>query len=390
MSFLFSSKDKPAVQKNAESMMIPSAIRTMQDDIEAIKNGTDETTFKETARGEASVPFVPNIPSKPLINLASKQENPFREYVEDGRQTENPFGVASKLEKSIPGVFLQATNTKSGVTPMVIEGGMVLNQPTEKRSIFIIGGMVIVILLLVSAGGYYYFFIAGKQITKFTVPEDIVQKYPPKVAEDIPKELPYALNKANYLSINTEVVSLVDIQKILLQVASQIKESSTTQPVEFLITDQNNNPIAFNRFAFLLKLEIIPDILALIDETFSLYVYNDAGNVRLGLDLKLKDQTAVLSAIPKIESTLPYAFRALILDQNVNIAKAIPFKSNTYSPRLRTMPGQDKASNKQIPLRYANIDVSHNWSIDYALANNHWYIGTSRNTLRTLLDTLVK
>lgn len=390
MSFSFFSKDKPTARETAGNTVAPSAVRTMRDDIEAIKNGTDETTFKETARGEASVSFVSNIPSKPPINPVSKEENPFREYVEDGGRTENPFGVASKLKKPVPGVFSQATNTKSGVTPMIIEGEMILDQPTGKRSIFIIGGMVIIILLLVSAGGYYYFFVAGKQVAKPIVPENIAQKYPPKVAEDIPKELPYALDKANYLSINTEVVSPADIQKILLQVASRIKESSTTKPVEFLITDQNNNPIAFNRFAFLLKLEITPDILALIDETFSLYVYNDAGNVRLGLDLQLKDQTVALSAIPKIESTLPYAFRALILDQNVNIAKAIPFKSNTYSPRLRTISGQDKTSDKQIPLRYANIDVGYDWSMDYALTNNHWYIGMSKNTLRVLLDTLVK
>jgi len=394
MSFPFFSKDEPIVRKNAENMTAPSVMRTMRGDIEAIKNGTNDSVFFQNNQEERMVSFTPGIPSKSSIDSPVKEGNPFREYTRDERQIKNPFGVTSTLKRSIPGVFSQATNEKSGVTPMITEGEIISDQPKGRKNIFIVGGIVMIILLLVSTGGYYYFFVAGKQVAEPTVPENIIQKYPSRVAEDIPKELPYALDKANYLSVNTEVVSPADIEKILFQVASRIKEASITQPIEFLITDQNNNPIAFNRFVFLLKLEIAPDILALIDETFSLYAYNDAGNVRLGLDLKLKDQPALLSALPKKEDALPYALRALILEQNVNVAKTILFKSNTYTSRLQTRAGQDGNSDKQIgqefSLRYANIDISRNLSVDYVITNNHWYIGMSRNTLRVLLDTVAK
>jgi hypothetical protein len=97
--------------------------------------------------------------------------------------------------------------------------------------------------------------------------------------------------------------------------------------------------------------------------------------MRLGLVLSVKDEQVFLQALPKSESTLPYALQSLFLEQGVSVPKTTSFASNTY---------------KEFPVRYANIDVARNLSIDFTVAKNHWYIGTSKATLRALLDISTK
>lgn len=388
MSFSFLSDNRSSDRKNIKNTVIPSIVQTMQDDIKAIERGGKEPILAYGNEGEEQS-SVRNTSSKPPVNpFGEEGEELSQIHTEETKPTENPFGVAPQPKKDIPGEFSQSRNMTSGVSPTILEGELLVDHFQRKRGLLVIIGIVATMLLLVLVGAYYYFFVS-KQTAEPLAPQAAVQNSPETVTENIQKELPYALDKPNYLSINTETVSSLDIQKTLLQAAFLIRDASIAQPVEFLITDQNNNPIAFNRFAFLFNLDIAPDVFTLIDEPFSLYIYNDAGSMRLGLDLTLKDQATVLSTLPKIESTLPYAFRALILESDVTVLKNVEFRSGAYSPRSQTALN-DGSAGQEVSLRYANIDSRQGWSMDYAITNNHWYIGTSKNTLRALLDTIGK
>lgn len=384
MPFSFLSDNRSSDRKNIKDTVIPSIVQTMQDDIKTIERGGKEMTLAYGNGGEKQT-SVQNTSSKPLVNPFSEEGEELSQiHTEETKPTENPFGVAPQPRKDIPGEFSRSLNMTSGVSPTILEGELLVDHSQRKRGLIVIIGIVAIMLLLVSAGAYYYF-VTSKQASEPLAPQAAVQNDPGQATKNVQKELPYALDKPNYLSINTETVSPLDIQKTLLQAAFLIQEASIMQPVEFLITDQNNNPIAFNRFVFLFNLDIAPDALTLIDEPFSLYIYNDAGSMRLGLDLTLKDQATILATLPKIESTLPYAFRALILESNVTVLKNIEFHSGVYSPRSQTALNDGPVGQK-VSLRYANIDSRQGWSMDYAITNNHWYIGTSKNTLRALLD----
>ena len=203
----------------------------------------------------------------------------------------------------------------------------------------------------------------------------VVEKSSDAQKNTSPKQYPFSLDKPNYLSLNVETVSPSEFQKTLSQTAERIKAADIKEPIEFLITDQSNNPLAFSRFAFLLKLELDSKLLALTNESFSLYVYNDGGQARLGLAVSFNDPQAAALLIAKTESNLPYALRTLILEPNINVGKSLGFRSTAYN---------------QFAIRFANINSEKNLSLDYSLDKAQLFIGTSKNTLRIILDANTK
>lgn len=237
----------------------------------------------------------------------------------------------------------------------------------KKKLIFLIGGLT---LILVIGGLLVWYFLKSKpEVTlEATVPTQ-VENIPPVVTAPI--EPPYALDKPNYLSVDTETVTAASLRELLRQSGERMQGAKVTKPVEFLLTDKNNNPIAFTRFAYLMKLELKPEVLPLLGESFSLYLYNDAGQSMVGLGLSLAENVTgeSLLALQK-EGTLPFAFRMFLYD-GLAVPKEGVFRSGLYQAQ---------------GVRYVNIDASKNISFDYALRGKSWFIGTSKETLRAILD----
>ncbi|MDD2766831.1 MAG: hypothetical protein PHH40_03650 [Candidatus Moranbacteria bacterium] len=365
------------------------AVRTMQSDLDALKNHINISSPIAQEHNSVPVPITPASTSAPLPSQQSRPKNPFQQDIAkitetipvtaNTEQFVNPFAVAPKPQSGIPPK--QAQETQIGRVSNTSDTNIELDAPKGKKVLWI---AIIVLLVLLACGGIAYYFIVVRATSSVSATQTSEEKVVPAVVEEtVPLVSPYALNTANYLPLNIETVSVEDIRNTLRSVSTRISEASIEQPVEFLITDQNNNKLAFSRFALLLKLEMNPELLSNIDESFSLYMYNDAGKVRIGLDLLLKNQTAVVSLLSKSENTLPYALRMLLLGPNITVSQSTSFKSNVYTSRvsMNTAP---------IAIRYANVDTEKNISLDYAITKNHWYIGTSKNTLTAILDKNVK
>lgn len=388
MAFSLFSDKKSSEPKKEEIIAMPvsAPVRTMEQDIEDIKNHKEGgVTFSQRTPEVTKQPSKENTPlSQPMNPFNKEGEKLFRGEI-TGKNTENPFGVEGKPQKiQVAKADLTQQNVKPGLAPTVLEGEMLTIQG-KKNHWLAISVIVLVSFLLIAGGAYYYYVIKGNSGSDVVAPQASVQEaVPPEdTVEILPKESQYALDKPNYLSINTETVSPEDIRATLSQTATRIKDASIASPIEFLVTDQNNNVLAFSRFVFLLKLEVPSEMLALIDENFSLYGYNDGGYVRFGLDLTLKDQGAIEKGVVKIEKSLPYLLRALYLEPGVSISKSVIFKSNTYKSIAVT-------NSQAYSLRYANIDIPKKLSLDYSIVNNHWYIGTSRYTLTSMLERIVR
>lgn len=182
--------------------------------------------------------------------------------------------------------------------------------------------------------------------------------------------LPYAQNTPNYLSIDTETVTSQDIFAAIDGAGEKILKANEGGPVEFILTDKNNNPLAFSRVAYLANISLDADLLSALDEPFSIFLYQDNGKVYRGIVLTLGKSEEASTMIAKQEATLPNAFRQLLY-RGIDIPQRISFKNGSYAG---------------LTVRYANIDTAQNYSMDYALRNKQWYIGTSKNTLRALLD----
>ncbi|MFZ2299695.1 MAG: hypothetical protein WAW00_01000 [Candidatus Moraniibacteriota bacterium] len=370
-SSFFSGKQASEQKAKKETPSALAVVRTMQDDLNDIKSGTQGG--QDPVADERKQPLSPVFKKEP----SGAALNPFSEKGEQqlpAMAGSSPFGIVGRANRPVAD-FSQRPQLDNGLTSMVPEGALTINEPKKSRKWLIAGILSVIIILFVSGGAWYFFSDTLRGLWETApVPEAAEQS---DVTPEIPapKPLPFSLDTPNYLPINTEVVSPEDIRKTFSQAADRIRTAGIASPVEFLVTDQNNNPLAFSRFAFLLGLDLDPELLALIDETFALYAYDDAGRARLGLVLTLTDTPAAATAITKTETGLPYALQPLILETELAVSRSLVFRTSAYD---------------RFSVRFANIDSIRAVSLDYVLDENRWYVGTSKDTLRAMLDTGAK
>lgn len=363
--------------KSSEAVL---AVRTMQDDLKNIESGGQDSPQSPVEIGQyksAGTSFGTGAASLAVNPFSEEGEQLFQSQAKTAEsQSGNPFGVVLDHSNSRPSSnFSQQPTLENGLTPLMARGELLSNMPTMSRKPLLIGTVGAAVLLLAGVGTWYFFFGNEEQSLESVSPSNVIQKTS-EIPENLPpKQSPFALGKPNYLSFNIETVSSQDIRRTLSQAADRIIAADIREPIEFLITDQNNNPLAFSRFVFLLKLELDSDVLALIDEKFSLYAYNDAGRPRFGLVLTFKNAQDAASLIERTEVSLPYALQALILEPNISVGKRLTFRSTGYD---------------QFLVRFANIDSDQNISLDYSLYGSQLFIGTSKNTLRAILDASAK
>lgn len=245
-----------------------------------------------------------------------------------------------------------------------------------KKWVFLGLGIVVFLILL---GGAWYWWQSRPKVTVPTTSTGVVKETPPTIDITVKEEKPtvthYSATQPNLLSFDTETVTADSMTTEFLKIALAIKEDNLRQPVEFLIRDQNYNPLAFSRFVYLLNLNLPTDFLSTLDENFSLFFYLDQDRPRIGLKVAIKDKEAFTTALKKGEITLPRTLEPLFLDKTTAPKTGLTFRSSLYQEQ---------------PIRYANVDETMNLSIDYAVRENNWFIGTSQKTLRALLDQMVR
>lgn len=372
VSALFLKKQSTGKEDEEELNSLLGRVRTMKDDLEDIRLGRQGGPSPQVEKQKAQ------------SGLSQKTTNPFSEAGGKILQTQtqansgqpgNPFGVAPRNKSGPISNVPQYPSVKNGLSGLVPDGGGVfIDRPKRNNQTFLVVGIIVLTLAIILGGAFYFYSQKNQSETSPSLPDEASNA--PEKATEIPSKEPLlALDKPNYLSFNTETVSPEDIKKTLSQTALRVRAGNITRPVEFLVTDQNNNPLAFSRFAFLSKLDLASDIAVLADEAFSLYAYNDASSVHFGLALTFKDAPAAALAIANAETTLPHAFRVLILEPNVTVAESTSFRSGAYN---------------RFAVRFANISDDQNVSLDYVLDGNQWFIGTSKNTLRAILDAYAK
>ncbi|MFZ1626820.1 MAG: hypothetical protein WAT81_03405, partial [Candidatus Moraniibacteriota bacterium] len=234
--------------------------------------------------------------------------------------------------------------------------------------------IAVLLTVVVLIAGLYFWWSSSKEEEKEGQPD--VQVESPKIPETKPRVEPlsqakYFANQPNILSFDTETVTADQIKNTLLQVGQAIKKDNLPGAVEFLVRDQKLNPLAFSRFAYLAKLNIPAELLGTLDEAFSLYVVIDETRPRLVLLSYIKDQPAFTVELQRNEKNLAQAIDSLFLDVTTAPKGNLTFRDGTYLER---------------PVRFTNVDASIGLSVDYAVRGRQWIIGTSRSSLRAVLD----
>lgn len=256
-----------------------------------------------------------------------------------------------------------------------------LPQPFYKKNWFLIGVASGLTLLLVGGGLYWWMGRSTEDVVTEKMGEMPVVPTPPVVPPTVPIDLPtlpqterFSLVQPNIFSLDTETATAEGLRTEILKLAAEVKEENPKSAIEFVVRDQNYNPLAFARFSYLLGIALPETLLATLDETFSLYIFIDAGRPRLGLYIAVKDPVTFQKELAKAEKTLPQAINPLFVDTTTAPKVNLAFRSGTYNT---------------LPTRFANVDSEVGLSLDYATREKEWLIGTSMYTLRSIIDKVM-
>ncbi len=220
--------------------------------------------------------------------------------------------------------------------------------------------------------GGYYFWIT--RMTPVSPPPPVLPAIPePVIIEK--EEAKFSVENPNYLPIDTEKDTAQIIQQLILKTAAEVKETGIGAPIEFVVVDQNNNPISLSIFSILSGLKLAP-VLDDLEESFSLFVYLDSENPRMGAAADFKDKSRVALAMTAKEKALVGDVSFLFLGENPKKTKGA-FSVN---------------NDKSFPIRYLNIDADAAGllSVDYSLTDKQLIIATSKNAMWAILDKVGK
>jgi len=336
-------------------------IHTMAKDIQEIEHPTAKINVSE----ESPARIVAN------QNLTEKQKSsPF-------------FNPAAPVATAQP----QQTSARSAVNPIPDQKieqiqkekftQTKIDNPLNKGRLITIA-ITIFIILIVGAGVYYFLATRQKGEEQIVIsPEPAPEPTPEPAPEPTPTPTPepkndFTADKPNYLSIDFENSDTAAVKTAITGYVQKVQDSKITTPVEFLLVDAKNNPITFENFAKKFGLALSAKVVADLGSDFSLYIYSDQSDMRLGLSIASKNDTKLKTDLLNEEKALTEEIKPLFIPIDYKI-EAKTFGASSYN-----------GAN----IRYNNISGAANLSVDYAIVNKQLLIGTTKMTLRSIIDKI--
>ncbi|HWQ59599.1 MAG TPA: hypothetical protein VN420_00410 [Candidatus Fimivivens sp.] len=345
-------------QKNGEKSVADvspeeyKSIHVMQDDIDALSGKVPEVKHAASA-ASSSAPVAGN----PFLDESASVE---------------PSTDASAKAKSEKGSFLKRFFAKAKASRQETEIGVI----RKKRLFIVIGAAVVVILAIIIISAIVF---RGNPGTSASVPT-VVPSVPtvpvtPPVRE-APKQ-PYSTENPNYLQIDTESATATPdgIVSVLESTSEKVVAMAPSLPVEFLVRDVNNNPIAFSRFAHLLGLVIPDDFLSNLDETFSIYFVPDGTTMRRAVTVTVKDPEKLAVAMKNDEPTLPSAFGPLLYAKGIVVPVSSESRDGSFG---------------SLPTRFAIVDQVSGASFDHVIFSGKFIMATSKASFQSVLGAAVR
>ncbi len=310
------------------------------------------------------------------IQSKQKQEevNPFLDTQDQLMQKEKETFMSGPKAAPIEKINQSPSDiAKNAALPL--KNPMPVKQSKNTLHIVMIVFVVVFLIGAIAFGGYM---IMGQRTTDVT--EDTLQEQPFTVddtqqavikdAEIYSKDLP------NYFSFDVESQTTKnDIAAELNTIKNNLQQSDIQEPISFIVTDQKENPVSFHVFAISAGLSIPQEIMASLEENFEIYAYKDATNgVRFGFAIDIKNVKLLQDNLKIKENDIPNGI-ALILDGMDTAPTAVVFKDSAYNTYA---------------IRYANLDAAETYSVDYTISDQRFVLGTSKSTLRAMLDDIKK
>jgi len=238
--------------------------------------------------------------------------------------------------------------------------------------------IIIAFFIVIIAGFGTYYFMLTRKTDMPDLAEELPSDPPLEVSEVIKDEDPVPAIKEdfssinpNYVTIDEDIISQTPLKEILLQKSGEIISSGATTPIEFVITDKQNNPVAFSDFAKISGINLSTKILESLDKEFSLFILNDSSAPGIALAIKTINPTALKNTILKEEAMLSTELGPILLPEYEPSTN--PFGNHTYKGQA---------------VRYQNLISSQKLAVDYALTEKQLIFATTKLTIESVLDKL--
>jgi len=368
-------------KESAENLVKSFPVYTMKDDLDNSLGIPKKVVEKDITFSKAVSPFESSaklssdkkiVPDN--LPITDSPSLTFREPKESLSKAEvfslAPESSFSKPEDSSVSVRRE-TGSISSRTPFVREKTIQKVRDEKllvgkKRKIWT--ALIIFLVLIIAGEGYYFWVTINKEeFSSMEAPET-------QLPAEIPIKQLFSLSSANYLRIDVENTTTDSVREIINQTAEEIILQNVEAPVEFIVTDANNNPLSFTEFSQRLAINLPAEVVANLGEKFSLFLFNERGKVKVGLTIDTVDGDKLKDIMLEKEADIPLSLAPLFLVSDYSIP-AKSFDSSLY---------------KDVIIRYFNIISPEELSIDYALYQNKLIIGTTKSTARAIIDTLVE
>ncbi len=184
--------------------------------------------------------------------------------------------------------------------------------------------------------------------------------------------LPFDPAVVNTLQLDSTTTDLDVFRTELFSLSASLASSDVKTPVAFQPIDQTGAYYTYSKLSAMIGTSLPPALEPLFDKPFTLYLYNDTDRVRIGLAIESGGDAAKLkAAMTQNESFLTTLFAPFFLEEGADNASFEPFSNSLYGA---------------VVIRYSNASDLNGLSLDYADDQGRLFIGTSKATLRALLD----
>lgn len=252
----------------------------------------------------------------------------------------------------------------------------------ETKKYVLYGGIISLSLLVVSVAAYF-FFVGRKSPSEPSVsPVPVVDEGstpsdPSMNPQDGTASGYYSATNPNYLMLDVESSAGTPegIARVFSEAAVKVLAMNASGPVEFVIVDKNNTPIAFSRFIYLAGLKLPDDLVSLAGESFSIYMMQDGSTIHFGTSVDLVDAEKAMVSLKQAEPVLPTFFQGILYGGGTVVPALSTFRSGTYGT---------------LETRFAVIDGPSNLSFDYVVLGKKLVVGTSKNSFQAILTKLVQ
>jgi len=287
---------------------------------------------------------------------------------------QSTIGLGSSLNSTgTPNFKSNETTAQSPINPIIKTGptpkegmdDMQQKQHAWGKLVFI--SIIIFTVLIFAALGYYWMLTreTESQIEKPPVQQPTIEKTTFQPSNYISPDKP------NPLNIDINNFSPLQAKETLNKTAQKVVTTGYSSAVEFVIKDSENTDINFIKFADKIGIKLPSGILETLDTKFSFYIYNDQGISHFGLAINIKDAGKLNDLLASEHSNLPSDFSSIF-------PESIPSLS---------IINTGKSSYGGAEIRFVNIhQPDGKYSVDYSIYKEKLLIGTSKMTIRGIID----